>query len=456
MVPSVSKASFYFIAPIRIIDSDAFVLELAQKKWQPSHSYNTFSVTKEAAAFLGWTHADDFPAENGEVYVLNRQNSGVKELASLNNRLVAINRKGEIIPETEAGVEMNPLITLHLAPGLQSGLAIMNFTARDITMEQAVNLNYAFHKTDDKQAVRIMRKPSQRPDSDPEEQARLFKGMVEQSVALSQILSLALPNNATYAFENEKRLITANCLLLDSNPRNEEVATKKLLTQMALAKNNTYALPADTPSKTFEIFDNIWAYSSIEGFTVVAFEQENNRQSAFIKNFLGTFEVSYLPNYLMVLLVDLIYTNALRNIDEFAVNLTLQDRLRSARLVLNLATSHYEHLNRLIENINAQFLFDKKYAYIMESIQARGEQIERENNIREENYQKNINLLIGIIGLGQVIFAVVELIGVTEIFGHEFSEGRGAWWFAMISCCVFMLLIAGALIYVAWGQRKHN
>lgn len=446
----ISKASFYFISPFQIKDRGLFLSEFEKLGWQSVNTYSKHSVTKEMATFLGWEQngKEEFPNEKGFAFQLNRFSSNIKELKSLNGKLVAINRKNSIMENIGETFEMDSIIRLHLSPGYDCGLIIIKFLSSKLTLEEAANFNYYFHKKDRKQSLRIMRKPSRLAED-------AFQKSMEESKTISELLELCLPDKSLYYFENQYRFITATCLLLKNPPASESEGYKRVLTQIAMAKNAGYQLAPDTTKDVLKVFDNIWAYASIEGFAVLAFEEESDiTDDTFIKNFTSTFEVSYLPNYLLVLLVESLFMHALRNIDEVSVNLHMQDRLRTARLILTLSTSHYDHLKRLIEFITSQFLFDKKYTFILESIQSRKEEIERNANVREEKYEKNINLLIGIIGIGQVIFAIIELIGVNTIFGVAFAEGLGAWWIAMLSSIIFLFLIAGALIYIAWGQKR--
>lgn len=455
METTINKAALYFIAPFHIKDPDIFFQGLEEKKWKRNLTYSRHSVNKEVATFLGWENAVSFPKENGLAYTLQRLSSGIKELSSLNNKLIAIDPKGNTVTDIGADFELDTTVKLNIAPNRLCGIIMLRINSSDLTLQQAVNLNYTLHKNDKKQAVRIVRKPTSQMLVADENGKSAFDRLKENSCTLLELIRMTLPSQESYYLDNENRFITSNCFILDKAPDANDNLIQTSLLQLSMAKNEKYLLPANMRNDIFDIFENIKAAASIEGFTVFAFNQDNE-SSTFIKNFLSTFESSYLPNYLLVLLVDLVFVGSLRNIDEVAVNMQLQDHLITSRLVASMSTSHYEHLNRLVDHMMQKFLFDKKYTFILESIKSRKENIEREATRREENYEKNINMLIGIIGLGQVIFAIIELIGVNKIFGHAVSEGLAAWWFAILSCGFFMLLIAGVLIYIGWGQRNSN
>ena len=131
--------------------------------------------------------------------------------------------------------------------------------------------------------------------------------------------------------------------------------------------------------------------------------------------------------------------------------------------------------------------FDQKYEVIVDSLNARARTIEaerlelekknrelaqkREDDRMEERKKReaaialekeirdkrdrDINLLLGFIGIGQVVFAIIQLLGAENVAGWDVARSTALSWTSVIFCALFFILILVVLIR-AIPKRRNN
>ena len=164
--------------------------------------------------------------------------------------------------------------------------------------------------------------------------------------------------------------------------------------------------------------------------------------------------------------MDQLYVSAIRNLDKVATDVKERDYLREAHLVLVIPPSQYEHLNKQMAQILQGRNLNEKYETIRDSITSRKElieyerlQVEKENQRiaverkaqddklrrceeeRRDARDRRINFLLGFIGVGQVIFAILQLLGANNVMGVNIANS-----FALNIITIAMLSIFTALI----------
>ena len=134
-------------------------------------------------------------------------------------------------------------------------------------------------------------------------------------------------------------------------------------------------------------------------------------------------------------MAEMTYTSALRHLNDVARSSKEQDRLREARLSVTLSVSHYDHLNRLMKSLLRNRDFDAKYQAIQSSIDSRKMKLENERN-----------LLLGFIGIGQVVFAILQLLGAEYVMGFSVANSRALDIASIVMLSVFTALIIYLLV----------
>ncbi len=133
-----------------------------------------------------------------------------------------------------------------------------------------------------------------------------------------------------------------------------------------------------------------------------------------------------------------------------------------------------------MENIRADRQFDLKYGFVIQSVEARrirnesqrlkleeeARKAEEEARATEEKARKLeeqrmaqleksqarrdrfMNLLLGFIGIGQVVFAVLQLAGAKDIFGKGGAADSVVQYSSFILSIIFIGLIIWLIIYL--------
>ena len=103
--------------------------------------------------------------------------------------------------------------------------------------------------------------------------------------------------------------------------------------------------------------------------------------------------------------------------------------------------------------------FDMKYDVILSNINARAAhaeserlKIEKENQAIRNKNDQIINLLLGFIGIGQVIFAVIQLLGASSLLGEHVAHSSSLRIISLCFSCAFICMI----VYVIVFTIKHK
>lgn len=472
MPVKVLDADFYFIAPIYINDWNAFEKEFKNtSKWTNRLGKGKGSLKNFLSCFLGEKEPLEFPMQAGSAYNGLLQCSGNAALKSINGQLKFKSAKDKPL---DAGDDIlftieSDAIVLNVAPNHKCATAYINLKCRsEITLDQAVSLNYQLHKSDRQQSPKIY-----------------MKGQDGEWVCspgratLVEIINGMLPENAfEYAYRD--RFISSTLLRLDTSDNPDEAEISDSLVRLGLAEDHKYKTSAEASSKVKRLFDNIMTYASNEALATVVLSPDPDNEREFIKDFnKKAFNKSYLPLYLAAILADNCLKCALRHLDTIADDPDEQDRLREARMIYSFEAAQHTHLNKLMESIRADRQFELKYEAVTQSIEARrirnesrrlkleeearkleeaARRLEEERVARQEAAQARrdrfMNLLLGFIGIGQVVFAVLQLAGANYIFGRSDNADSVVKYFSLILSLVFFGLIIWLIIYLLKKPKK--
>lgn len=467
MPVKVLDADFYFIAPLYINDWAAFEKEFENKsKWTSRLGKGKGSLKNFLSCFLGEKGPQEFPMQAGSAYNGLLQGSDNAALKSLNNgRLKFKSAKDKPL---DAGDDIlftieSDAIVLNVAPNHKCATVYINLKCRsEITLGQAVSLNYQLHKSDRQQSPKIY-----------------MKGQDGEWVCspgratLVEIINGMLPENAfEYAYRD--RFISSTLLRLDTSDNPDEAEISDSLVRLGLAEDHKYKTSAEASSKVRRLFDNIMTYASNEALAAVVLSPDPDHESEFIEDFNNkAFNKSYLPLYLAAILADNCLKSALRNLDTVALDPDEQDRLREARMIYSFEPAQHTHLNKLMDSIRTDRYFELKYESVTQSVEARrirnekerleleksereaeekALKLEKERIDREEKLQAKrdrfMNILLGFIGIGQVVFAVLQLAGANFILGQSTGMNTGVRYTSLVLSAVFFGLIIWLLIYI--------
>lgn len=434
----VIKAEYYLIAPFRIAEWVSFKTNLPDI-WQMNHSYNERSLKEHIAQYLG--HVESSPnslLSSGLAYKGNLQNSNDKFLTSWKGNISLCTAEGKDHPKAKLSLSPDNNVAMHVSPNRRAGVAVIKLTSIGGTLDDVVTTNYYLHKTDEAQSPYMRMKTG----FDKESNSPIF----EVRGVFFDIFKRILPNGDFFEWENPARFVTASYVQIDTSENKDTKEIQKQLALLGQAKDSTYLLSVRSIDDSVELYQNIWTYASAEGFACIVLNDSPGKEQQFIRDSASTFEKSYLPLFLTNVIADTVLSNALRNLDLVASDINEQNRIRETRLVTALSASHYGHLNQLQYSFRSGRNIEEKYTSIMECIEARRMQLERErldieknqliaeqrHRKQEEDRDRSINYILGFIGIGQVIFAILQMTGVNQIFGECFADsyfGKAFTWF---------------------------
>lgn len=478
MSSKVIKARYYFVAPLRVTDWTSFSKEINEKEgWKRTTDANEFSLKEQVVGFLGMEKRDNVNGivAEGEKWTRELQKSGNKAAFSYFKGDIKFyseekikDAKGKVIdrvlkPIAGCNEKLTPylVLELYISPNKRNALAVICLHLPDnetCSFEEVVNTNYHLHKTDvfkserklgDYQAPILFVKTG----FDKEEKKDVYE-FKEGCLTLAHVLKAALPS-AGYELDNVARFHTATYVKIDaSSDVNDKWLTDNLI-HLGQSKDFTYEISLEERNNVVHLFENIWTYNSLEGFACVV-KSHGDKDPDFIVNSESTFEKSYLPLFLTTLMADLTYTDGLRHINEVATSSEDRDRLREARLAVTLSVSHYDHLNRLMKSLTKNRDFDAKYIAIQSSIDSRRMQIEKAREKREESRARRIDCLLGFIGIGQVVFAILQLLGANNVMGVCVANSSILNIFSIVMLAIFTGLIIYLIVRLFTEQKSKT
>lgn len=445
------KVDYFVIAPFRIRDKKAFqrgMLEASSKKLWQQNNRNKGSLKEHLLAFLGQQTAEmDTVITPGHAFQTNFQNSEDRFLSTWKSDIRFVKQNDEELTIGNPTAQPEQTMELYIAPNYACGIAVLPLSGKQETLSDVVKMNYVLHKTDLKQAPKMKRKSSFDRSTGTHiwTDIQVSPTMGESRCGtLLDIFEHAMPAKE-YVWDNPNRLVMATYVSIAADENTDMELVKKNIISIGQVKNDSYQFAWNSLGEVSELYSNILAYATPEGFVCCVLNDQGDKAGEFIRNF-GTdaFRKSYLPIFFSSILADLIVTNAIRNLDEVAGNTKEQNLVREAQLAVSLTPSHYEHLIRLMRICKDGRQFDEKASTIRDHIEARKMQL--------ESY---LNLILGFIGVGQVVFAILEFTGVNFVFGDNFANslwGKGIVLFFEI---VFLVAIIYFILYVRKGGRKR-
>ncbi len=452
MSAKILNSDFYLICPLVINDWVAFSKNIEHRMWSEYSKYRSYSIKPLLASFLGACQADDFPISKGLQFQGKLQNSGDKLISSLvdtKNSFFFVNKKGEKIQGIGDSYCLSSTTQLYVSPNRSCALYLIKLVPASISiLDEVVSAAYILHKVDHKQVPSICSENSY------------------SKITIRDIIETTLPHGG-YLWESDSRFISATYARVDASSGDFNIdEVKQALVRLSLCKDEKYKINESEARKILPVFDNILTSSSREGFAAIALSNDPENELPFIADFGSVFSQSYLPLYLATTLVDQLYVSAIRNLDKVATDVKERDYLREAHLVLVIPPSQYEHLNKQMAQILQGRNLNEKYETIRDSITSRKElieyerlQVEKENQRiaverkaqddklrrceeeRRDARDRRINFLLGFIGVGQVIFAILQLLGANNVMGVNIANS-----FALNIITIAMLSIFTALI----------
>lgn len=478
MSTKVIKADYYFIAPIRVTDWALFSQEFDENKgWSRATDANEFSLKEQIVGFLGMEKKESVNSivAAGEKWTRELQKSGNKafsyykgdiklfcEESVRDDKDKVIDRV--LVPIAGCNEELTPslILELYISPNKKNALAVLCLIlskSATCTFEDVVNTSYHLHKTDifrpnkelgSYQAPILFVKTGF--NNEKKQDIYEYK---EECLTLAHVLKAALPSTG-YELDNPARFHTATFVKIDATIADiDDNQLTEDLVHLGQSKDYTYDISEEEKNNVVHLFENIWTYNSLEGFGCVV-KSHGEKDPDFIINSESTFKKSYLPLFLTTLMADITYTSALRHLNEVAMYPDEQDRLREARLSVTLSVSHYDHLNRLMKSMVRNRDFEAKYTAIQSSIDSRRMQLENERAHKEDARDRRINFLLGFIGIGQVVFAILQLLGANNVMGICVADSSGLKITSIVMLAIFTALIVYLLARLFTEKRRKN
>lgn len=465
------------VFPFRVTDWDSFARELSDSGiWDPVTNPSRQSLKNVINSYLGEEEPAEFPLRAGLAYLGDLHKSPSRSLSSFTGEVAFRDAKGNLLfvngesvrtfwPEFEIG--------LHIAPNRHSGVAVFHVATGNCSLKEAVEINYAIQKCDDDLVPTLCS----------------FRGGKWVSCpgrsTLKELFRTALPE--ALVPDNEARFLMASCIMVDTSDCTDDDSLRDGLTRLGLVKGERYDIGTPEKQRCLTLFKNIWTYASSEGFAAIAMTPEITGEK-FLRDFHARFPKSYLQVYLANILAELTYRSAMSRLDEVAVSPDEQDRIRETRVMLGLEPSHYTHLIQLMDSIKTVWHFDEKYDIIISSIGARIARLEAERlEVEKANQQlaiqrkedaeearkrrekeretekearekrdRDVNILLGFMGIGQVVFGILQLLGAETVGGSCVAGSPVLKVVGLVLSAIFLILIVVLLFKVVFRSKKGS
>lgn len=149
------------------------------------------------------------------------------------------------------------------------------------------------------------------------------------------------------------------------------------------------------------LFDNIFVHASPEGFCGAFRIIDDQQSTKFMQKSSTTFLKSYLPIYSECVLLDLASFQLINRKHKNNLH-ELSEQFRELKLTQILPISRYSHLLQLKRIINGALS-------IMPKIESVSNYIDNIKEERNRNQERMLNSLLGFMGVGQVLFAILGL-----------------------------------------------
>jgi hypothetical protein len=411
-----NEADLYFLAPIRIHDYQLFESNLSSAGWVrpsdvPFDLYAPDALYESEAAFLGILKAKDGAAspllKDGICFVApdnpkdgtvlshfrktfrKGKNSG-RELSFQ----IRKKQKFEAEPIWISGLTVGGITRIHISPDKDIAVFLIHFRmpqTDNVSIEQVESTSYWLHKTDG-QAPTILVEESSIPG---------FETVLDMITTLinspSEVASLYHPG----------RLLTATYVQVQvpasaDGPDSEFLeSVNEHVVRIGLSKDKAYDISEEDKKQTYHLFNNILVHASPEGFCGAFLAAEDQENTVFMEKSSTTFLKSYLPIFLETVLVELISVHMLDKNNTVKLK-ERSEQFRELKLMEVMPVSRYSHLLQLKRIISQALSISPK----IETVSSYLDTLRERKEQRQESF---INFLIGFMGVGQVVFAILDL-----------------------------------------------
>lgn len=421
----INEADLYFLAPLKILNYPDFEKNLLSAGWvRPSEIgielYANDALYESEAAFLGILKNGESPLRmNGTCFVAPEQpktgsllkffydtfkkNKKTGKPLAFETKKAEHGNNGidneENLPEWLNNLTIGNIMRIHVSPDKEIALFLLHFRLamqKDASMRQSIqqveSTSYLLHKTD-KQAPAILLEGHSIPG---------FETVMDIVISLTNS-----PSNVIEPYR-PGRLLTATYLqtvAINSDPNVDSLdysnTLKDYVAHIGLSKNRKYSISEEDKKKVVDLFSDITVFASPEGFCGAFQDIEGANNQDFMEKSSTTFLKSYLPIYIETVMVELISVHMLDS--KQRRNLSEQSELfRELKLMGVMPVSRYYHLVQLKHLISEALSINPKIETVSGYLDTlRGQ--------KEQKQESNINLLLGFMGVGQVVFAILDL-----------------------------------------------
>lgn len=420
----VNEADLYFLAPLKIYDYRRFEANLTEAGWVrtsdvPYELYARDALYESEAAFLGILKdgasplskdgvcfvAPDSPGSGTildhfrDTFKKNRNNGKALEFA--------IKKKQQSGPDPVwlEGLAIGNILRIHVSPDKSIAIFLLHFRMPQKgnmcqSIRQVESTNYWLHKTDDQAPLISV-------------EGNLVPGYETVPDIINSLLNSSGDVASPY---HPGRLLTATYIQvkqpgqMTEKEQNDYVKDLRAhIARIGLSKMQSYDISDADREGTFNLFRNIMVHTSPEGFCSAFLVEEGQQNTCFMEKSSTTFLKSYLPIFIETLLVDLVSVHMLdkKEPDRLCEQ---SEQFRELKLMEVMPVSRYTHLLQLKRIISNSLSVSSKIETVSEYLDALREQKEQ----RQESY---LNLMIGFLGIGQVVFAILQTIGVGRLLG---------------------------------------
>ena len=421
-------AQFCFIARFNVARS-AVGEHLVQRGWKKLFSsaedkelFSGKAIQQHISAYLGGSREQEGFVSNGGCYT-----------AQVCDLLSAFNNKAIYLDYKKSGRSLsfylNPTLQIHLSPDNHAGLFVIAFDLPSrypdmYSMEEVINLNYALQKIDN-QAPKLLLDNT---------------GAVPGFETLPAIFRVLLPEDDV-SIPERFRLHPAVYIQTPPVPGSDYDE----LVYLASGQNIKYLITNEDRDAIEALFQNIHTICRREGFAVCSENPDPTKENTFESQFLSTFRGSYLPLYLHACLVDCSLLYYLHEMAAGRISGNQSEQLRELKLAESLSPSPFSHLNKLSGSIN-QSVFN-----LPSKVESISEYLDNARFETRSRSEKRLNLCVLALTLSQVVFVLIQYLGVRDVLGEQPQPLQAYSWIIV----AVTLLIVGALI-VPWEKMRRH
>ena len=412
----VNEADLYFLAPLRIKDYNTFKDNLISAGWVrpsdvPFDLYAPDALYESEAAFLGILKDGVSPlSKDGECFVapefpkdgtvLSHFRSTFKKKKNTGKALTfAIRKKRqfEADPIWLEGLSMGSITRIHISPDKTIAVFLLHFRMpqkenQTQNIKQVESTSYWLHKTDE-QAPQII--VDGHPIPGFETVLEIINSLLNSSKEVASLYHPGRLLTATYVQINQPKQMP------DDEYDGYMKDLRDYVTHIGLSKDQAYDISKADKEETFNLFNNILVHASPEGFCGAFLVEEEQVNTGFMEKTSTTFLKSYLPIFIETVLVELASVHML---DRRETNRLREqsERFRELKLMEAMPVSRYSHLLQLKSILSKALSIQPKIDTVSGYLDTLREQ-------KEQHQESFINFLIGFMGVGQVVFAILDL-----------------------------------------------